>query len=138
MPGSTPPASPGATLDIQRRVAAAQFVHQVVEPADMGAPDVPARHRTRLAGVAVHVPFEKIDADFRDQGIETFQQMGHHFRAAKVQHQLAAAFGARTGRVVQHPVGMSPVEVGVGVDHLGLHPKTKGHAERVDMIGQRF
>ena len=58
--------------------------------------------------------------------------------AGEIEHELVAAFGARSAGHVEDPVGVSAVEVGVGVDHLGFDPEAEVHVEGVDLVDERL
>jgi hypothetical protein len=47
----------------------------------------------------------------------------------EIEHQLSALLGTRAAGKIQDPVRMLPVEIGIGVDHFGLDPEAKVHAE---------
>ena len=120
------------------RMATPQFIHDPVNSLDVLLPDLATDDRSRLGGVAVHIPLEKINGVVPEQGIEGIEDMGHDLRPSKIQHELIAAFRAGTPGKMQDPIGMGTIEVGVGVDHLRFHPQAKGHAKAPDLVNDGF
>ena len=55
--------------------------------------------------------------------------MLHHFLAAEVKDQLVARFGPLSAGEMQHPIRVLAIQIGIGVDHLRLHPQTELHPQ---------
>src|ERR1051326_962539 len=119
----------------------AQSVNDVVEIHDILHPQLaifagslfgPSRRRED----AVHVPLEIPDLVFARELVEHAENMFRNVLASHVQHQLIAQLAAWTAWKIHDPVRVSAIQIAVGVDHLGLDPQSKIHAEVVHVIDQ--
>ncbi len=131
-------AAGGAGLDLDVRVAAAQFVHEPVHGVrlvvDAGAAVglVPG-----LDEVAVVVPLEIGDGVGGEEVVQTFQDVPVRLRPGQVQDLLRAGRAGQPAAGGHDPVRVGAGEVGVLVDHLGLDPDPELHAEPGHVVGQR-
>ena len=57
-----------------------------------------------------------------------------HVLSGQIKDPLIAPFRVRLSRNLDHPVRMAAVEITVHIDHLRLHPDSKIHANRLDLI----
>ncbi len=89
--------------------------------------------------VAVHVPLDERDVVIARAARRVGRAHGRRRRDRarsstswwRAEHRLVAV-----GR--QRPIGVRPVQVAVGVDHLGFDPDAEVHAQRADMVDQRI
>ena len=58
--------------------------------------------------------------------------------AAEVQHELVPGGRALTAGRVKAPVGVRAVQVGVGRNHLRLHPQAELHARCIEFFRQMY
>ena len=70
----------------------------------MSAPDGLARDRSRLGGIAVHVPLDEVDRISGQKPLQRRVDVLYHLAAPEIQNQLVAPLGARPAGEVQHPV----------------------------------
>ena len=87
--------------------------------------------RAGLEKLAVVVPLDVVDRARGEHRAHLIVDVLPHLRPGQVQHQLVAVQLRHpiTGR--QHPVGVSAIQLGVGIDHLGLEPEPELHAEPI-------
>ena len=87
---------------------------------------------------AVHVPFDIFYVGAaQDSGDHIIDGVADFF-AREVEDILIAELCRRAAGDLDGPVGMSPVEVGIGRDHFGLKPDAEFHTEGVDFVDQLF
>jgi hypothetical protein len=87
------------------------------------------RHpRDGAVEVAVVVPLDEIDSTFTHGSVNPFEEVGPHLLAGEIEHQLVPPFGC-VFPDTKDPVGVTSRQVGIPVDHLGLEPQAKLHAE---------
>ena len=65
------------------------------------------------------------------------EDVGERVRPTQIEDELVAAEHRLVAIRGQRPVGMGPVQLAVGVDHLGLDPDAELHAEAGDVLDQR-
>jgi len=103
----------------------------------MFSPDGFSDDGTGFRGGSVHVPLDEIDLKFTDGGIDGIQDILNDFGATKIEHECVTRFLARSSGKMEDPVGVSAIEIGVGIDIFRLEPESKLHAEAVDFFGER-
>ena len=91
----------------------------------VGSSCVPAGFRP----VAVIVPLIEGDIVLAEKVVEKPEDVVTNVLPCEVQDELIVGFSARASREIKHPIRMFAVKVAVGVDHLGLDPQAKVHAE---------
>ena len=126
----------GAGLDLDAGMQRAQLVEQ---PVDGQRLPVHPR-RSPVAGVdevAVVVPLEVPDRVLGEQGVEPLEDVRVRLGDGEVEHLLVACLPGQPRRHAQDPVGVRAGQVGVGVDHLRLHPEAELQPEPGDVVDQR-
>ena len=86
-------------------------------------------------GVAVHIPLHVGDGGAVQNAANIFHDIILDLRLAQVQQKLMAAQNIRMV-VMQRPVGMLPVQVGVRVYGFRLEPEAEFHAFGADLLCQ--
>ncbi len=71
------------------------------------------------------------------QRVELAEDVGERIGVAEIEDELVAPEHRFVALGDQRPVRMVPVQVAVGVDHLGFDPDPELHAQAGDMVDQR-
>ena len=134
-----PAAARGARLPGHVGVRAAQRVEQPVVGQRLGARDGRAADGSGagLEQVAVVVPLHEVDRVRRQHGVHPLEDVLPGLGPGQVQHLLVALGQRHPVAGGEHPVGVRAVEVGVGVDHLGLEPEAELHAQTAHVLDER-
>ena len=136
-----PPPAARAGLEVDRGMGLMETIEDAVEILGVGDPGplgirALALWPARLGEVAVHVPLHEVDGVGRQEVADGRQDPFGDVIAREVEHELVALLGPRPVLKVQDPVRVRAVQVGVGVDHLGLDPDAKAHAELLHVLDQ--
>ena len=107
------PAARGAAFDFERRVGAAEAVHQRIDGPRLPGRGGPSVAIPDMGEVAVHVPFHIGDVMRRQDGVDGAEEIVADFGPRQVEHQLVARGEQRTPGDLQRPVRMGAEQVGL-------------------------
>jgi hypothetical protein len=124
-------------LELDRRMTGAQLVEQRVHRERLGVRACGAGRTRSLDVVAVHVPLDVGDVVIAQQCVELAEDVCERVGVGEVEHELVATEHRLVAVGRQRPVGVCPVQVTVGVDHLRLDPDPELHSEAGDVVDQR-
>ncbi len=131
----------GAGLDVDLGMGSPDPVDQLVGAEGLGPDPGPARGAAGPGGrshqVPVVIPLHVGDVVGGQDGVDPLEQVLPNLGPAEVQHQLMAAQHRLVPVVDQGPFGMGPVEIRIGVDHLGFEPDAEVHAQGAHVVDDR-
>jgi hypothetical protein len=131
-----PAAARGARFPFHVRVPPSQLVEQRVDRQRLAVRGRGARVRAGADDVAVAVPFDVGDRVLRQQRADPLKQVGSHLGPAQVKDELMPLQRRPPLASGEDPIGVGAVEVGVGVDHLGLDPQAELQAAAAYVVGE--
>mmetsp|Transcript_33749 Transcript_33749/g.107199 ORF Transcript_33749/g.107199 Transcript_33749/m.107199 type:complete len:596 (-) Transcript_33749:884-2671(-) len=118
-----------------------QRQRQLVHPHHVAVVDLPLllgpdTVAVDLREVPVHVPLDVLDVGAAQVGGDHVVNVLADLSATHVEHELVAALGVRPPDLVEAPVGVRLVQLGLDVDHFRLDPQAELEAQGVDVLHQ--
>ena len=137
-PEVDPATSPGAGLPHDMRVTLPEIIKERVERhvLCMGRRGPTVGRAAWLEEVPVVVPLDVVDRELGQDGGDLVPQVLPHLGIGQVEDQLAAVQQRHPAFRGEDPLGVLPVQSGVGVDHLGLEPEPELQTQAVDVVDE--
>ena len=137
--GQVDPAAAGrAGLPLHLRVPRPQLVEQRVHRQRLvvRGRGAAARAAAGVDDVAVAVPLDVGDLVLRQQAADPLEQVAADLGPGQVENQLVPLQRRHPVPGGQDPVRVRAVQIGVGVDHLGLDPEPELHAAAAHVLDE--
>src|SRR5210317_701701 len=116
----------------------AQISQQGIQRSDIAGDARPSILTGGLVNDSIHIPLQIGNSILTQQIGYALEQILLYLGSSDIEHQLMTCQSGVLDARSQHPIGVSPIQIAVGINHFWLYPEAKLHTQGLDLIDKRF